>query len=85
LVTSYLDGSQIYGSDNGRNYYLLNLILIVTASALRTFSGGLLKTTILNGLELPPLNTLGIPIANDAHIVNVCHILLINYSNFILK
>lgn len=40
LITSYLDGSQIYGSDSNRN------------SALRTFSGGELKTSG-NGLFAP--------------------------------
>jgi peroxidase len=56
LVTAFLDGSQVYGSDN------------VTAAALRAFTGGLLATSILNGLELPPLNLNNLSISNDAHI-----------------
>ncbi len=43
----------IYGSDASR------------AAALRSFQNGLLRTSAGN---LPPLNTLGLPNANDAHI-----------------
>ena len=53
LISSYLDGSVIYGSDATR------------AAALRAFQGGLLKTSAGN---LPPLNTVGLPNANDAHL-----------------
>lgn len=52
-ITAYLDGSMIYGSDATR------------AAALRTFSGGHLKTSDGN---LLPLNTNGLPNANDAHV-----------------
>ncbi len=45
-ITSYIDGSNVYGSDDGR------------ATALRTLSGGQLKTSAGN---LLPLNTLGLP------------------------
>ncbi len=51
-ITSYLDGSMIYGSDEAR------------ALALRTLSGGLMKTSA-GGLL--PFNTLGLPNANDTH------------------
>lgn len=51
-ITSFLDGSMIYGSDLAR------------ANALRTFSGGLLKTS--NGALLP-LNSEGLANANDTH------------------
>jgi peroxidase len=51
-ITSFLDGSMIYGSD------------AIRAAALRTFSGGLLKTSAGN---LLPFNTLGLPNANDTH------------------
>ena len=50
VVTSFLDGSQVYGSDPTR------------AAALRTFVGGLLKTSEGN---LLPLNTAGLPNANN--------------------
>ncbi|HKD35986.1 MAG TPA: peroxidase family protein, partial [Pirellulales bacterium] len=53
-ITSYLDGSMVYGSDPTR------------ALALRTMSGGKLKTS--TG-DLLPLNTALLPNANDAHIV----------------
>lgn len=52
-ITSFLDGSMIYGSDRAR------------AAALRTFFGGLLKTSAGN---LLPFNTAGLANANDAHI-----------------
>lgn len=52
-ISAYLDGSVIYGSDAAR------------AAALRTFSGGLLKTSTGN---LMPLNTAGLANANDARI-----------------
>ena len=51
VITSFLDGSQVYGSDAAR------------AAALRTFSGGLLKTSAGN---LLPLNSDGsITMANN--------------------
>ncbi|MGH8046720.1 MAG: peroxidase family protein, partial [Chthoniobacterales bacterium] len=53
VISSYLDGSMIYGSDTTR------------AKALRAFAGGKLKTSDGN---LPPLNTDGLDNANDAHI-----------------
>jgi peroxidase len=53
-ISSILDGSVVYGSDATR------------AAALRTFSGGKLKTSIGN---LLPFNTAGLPNANDAHIL----------------
>ncbi len=49
-VTSFLDGSMVYGSDPAR------------AAALRTFSGGQLKSS--DG-GLLPLNSLGLPMEND--------------------
>ena len=52
-ISTFLDASMIYGSDINR------------ANALRTFSGGMLKTSTGN---LPPLNTGGFENANDAHI-----------------
>ena len=52
-ISAYLDGSVIYGSDATR------------AAALRTFSGGQLKTSAGN---LMPLNTAGLANANDARI-----------------
>jgi hypothetical protein len=59
-VTSFIDGSQVYGSD------------AVTADKLRTHSGGLLKTSAgdllpLNNSATFPTGTL--PMANDANIV----------------
>ncbi|MSX02600.1 MAG: peroxidase [Actinobacteria bacterium] len=53
-VTAFVDGSQVYGSDSAR------------AAALRSFSGGRLRTSSGN---MMPLNTNGLPNANDAHIV----------------
>jgi peroxidase len=53
-ISAFLDGSQIYGSD------------AVRAAALRTFSGGHLKTSDGNQL---PLNADKLPNANDAHLV----------------
>jgi peroxidase len=52
-ITAYLDGSMVYGSDATR------------AAALRTFVGGLLKTS---AGDLLPFNTAGLANANDAHI-----------------
>lgn len=52
-ISSYVDGSVIYGSDTTR------------AAALRSFQGGKLKTS---GVSLMPLNTTGLPNANDAHL-----------------
>ncbi len=51
-VTSFIDGSQVYGSDGTRS------------RALRTMSGGLMKTSAGN---LLPLNTAGLENDNDAH------------------
>ena len=53
-ITAWVDGSQIYGSDATR------------AAALRSFSGGKLKTS--SG-DLLPFNTAGLANANDAHVV----------------
>jgi hypothetical protein len=65
LVSSYLDGSHVYGTDNA------------TASFLRTFSGGLLKTTMLNGLELPPINTANLPVEDNANHYNTSQLYLL--------
>ena len=53
-ITSFIDGSQIYGSDAERS------------AALREFVGGRLKTSAGN---LLPINTAGLANANDAHAV----------------
>lgn len=53
-ITAWLDGSVVYGSDATR------------AAALRSFTGGHLKTSA-GGLM--PLNTALLPNANDAHLV----------------
>jgi len=53
-VTSYIDGSLIYGSDPVRQ------------AALRTFQGGKLKTSA--GGQLLPLNTAGLPNADPFHL-----------------
>ena len=53
VITSFIDGSVVYGSDNAR------------AAALRTFVGGTLNTSAGN---LLPLNTAGLENANDAHL-----------------
>jgi len=52
-ISAFLDASMVYGSDSNR------------ANALRSFSGGRLKTSSNN---LLPLNTAGLPNANDAGI-----------------
>lgn len=51
-ISGFLDGSMVYGSDASR------------AAALRTFSGGKLKTSSGN---LLPLNTDGLPNLNETH------------------
>ena len=53
-ISSFVDGSQVYGADSTR------------ATALRTRSGGRLATSAGN---LPPFNTAGLPNANDAHVL----------------
>jgi hypothetical protein len=53
-ITSFIDGSQVYGSDQLR------------ATALRALTGGLLLTSPGN---LLPFNTFGFAMANDANIV----------------
>lgn len=52
-ISAFLDASMVYGSDTNR------------ANALRSFTGGKLKTS---GNNLLPLNTNGLPNANDAAI-----------------
>src|SRR5262249_3868337 len=62
-ITSFLDASMVYGSDETR------------ADALRTFSGGLLKTSPGAHGDMLPVNNLAtfpngiLTMANDAHIV----------------
>jgi len=53
-ITSFIDGSQVYGSDAAR------------AAALRELTGGRLRTSAGN---LLPYNTAGLANANDAHLV----------------
>lgn len=53
-VTAFIDGSQVYGSSKAR------------ADSLRTFSGGLLRTSAGNML---PYNTAGLPNHNDSHVM----------------
>ena len=49
-VTTFIDASAVYGSNQER------------ADFLRSFNGGLLKTTVIgNGEILPPFNTAGLP------------------------
>src|SRR5262249_46915162 len=52
LITAWIDASMVYGSDTTR------------AAALRTGSGGKLKTS---AGDLPPFNTAGLANANDSH------------------
>lgn len=52
-VTSFIDGSNVYGSDEAR------------AAALRIFSGGRLK---VSDADLMPMNSTGLPNANDLNL-----------------
>jgi len=52
-ITAFIDASNVYGSDSSR------------ASELRTFSGGKLKSRIVNGEELLPLDSGGSILAGD--------------------
>ncbi len=54
-VTAWIDGSMVYGSDS------------VRAAALRSFNDGKLLAQSTSVGDLPPLNTNGLPNANDAH------------------
>jgi peroxidase len=53
-VTAFIDGSQVYGSSKAR------------ADALRSFTGGQLRTSAGNML---PFNTTGLANANDSHVM----------------
>jgi len=53
-VTAFIDGSQVYGSSKSR------------ADALRSFTGGQLRTSAGNML---PFNTAGLANANDSHVM----------------
>ena len=59
LISSYLDASNVYGDT------------IERANILRNGTRGLLKVSILNGLEMPPFNTNDTTNANDAHVLPV--------------
>lgn len=53
-VTALVDGSQVYGSSKSR------------ADALRSFTGGRMRTS---AGDMLPLNTAGLPNANDSHVM----------------